>query len=89
MLINREKIAFINNKKAISQCVKLIGLKNYETINHIRDNIFSHTNTRGRTRYFLIFNACNNYFDWRKKEFEHKFHRVNGYYIAELDSLID
>ena len=42
-----------NSRKAVIQCVKLLGQKNLESISHIGNGIYSHTNASNIKRMFV------------------------------------
>jgi hypothetical protein len=73
--------------KAVQKVVDVyLGLVNSENVKKEEDNLFSHTNTRGRKRYFRVFISANTYNKWFKEnqDKEQKLHKALGYYIVEL-----
>ena len=73
--------------KAVQKIVKVyLGLVKSENVEKEENNLYSHTNTRGRKRYFRVFNSSKVYSNWLKEnqDIKQKLHKASGYYIAEL-----
>lgn len=83
------KLISENGKKAVVRAIELKGLKNSEKIIEVQEGVYSHTNTRGRLRYFeVISGGFNKYSKASKRYVKHKLHRVNSFYIIETDEFI-
>lgn len=81
---NSEKIKMQAVKKVVG---KYLGLINSEKTKKENDkNLYSHTNTRGRTRYFKVFKSFNSYNKWFKenKDLKQKLHKASMCYVVEL-----
>lgn len=74
-----------NGKKAVIRAIELMGLKHPEKIKE-KGSHYTHTNTRGRTRYFKVMKGFKHY-NKTYKGTKHKLHRVNGFYIVETDNI--
>ena len=75
-----------NKKLAVIKCVKLLGQKNPENIIWEGNELFSHTNSRGRKRLFL---PCLNYHEYSAKLKEHEHAdmlKCLGYYVLYWDA---
>ena len=84
-MVNYDELREKQAKKAVVHCVELMGLINAEKVEAVSENTFKHTNTRGRVRIFKAMYGWNKYNSWDWKTTKHKLHKVNGFYIAEME----
>ena len=75
------KIDMLN---AVKRCVQLMGRKNYENIEVIDSETFSHTSTRGKKKTFKCYGYGYGAYHPHHKEPFKKLYKVNGFYILEL-----
>lgn len=85
-MVDYKSLSKENSKKAIIRCIELMGLKNQNKIEEIKENIYCHVNTRGNKKYFIALYGWNKYKNWfdKNKENEIKFYKVNGFYVVRL-----
>ena len=73
-----------NKQLAAIQYIRLLGLKNPESVRQENDGSFSHTNTKGKKRVMI---PCLTFADYRREVAKHtktKMQKCLGYYVVEL-----
>lgn len=72
--------------KAVIQCIKLLGLKNPEKIVEEKQGLYSHTNLRGRKRFFIPFLHLKDCLTYMEENPETNYKKCLGFYVVQLSS---
>lgn len=74
-----------NRRKAVIHLLKIKRIRNPEMITKLEDGIYSHTNARGRTKYYIVAGTFREYDVLSQYVMSQKLHMVMGFYIIETE----
>lgn len=76
-----------NRKNVIVHLLEIKRIKRENNIVKIQDGIYSHTNMKEKTKYYIVTNLYKEYERISNDYANHKLHKVMGLYIIEVEQL--